>query len=617
MFTKSRVVLGFGALLLGTGIGYADVVTQWQRLYGTPPSEAVFSDVAVANDGSVYAAGRIFKGGDNDALFVRYGPGGSLYWAIKFTGTSQQVGKKIVVCSDGSQVFAALDTGTFKTSLIRLSPGSGVVLWSLHQQVPPSSIYSSSGLYLDETASPKRVFWPVAYHYFSGNALDCFVVNDYGGMQAGVSFPVPTSNSILLDLAGRPDGGVYYLIGNDPALEPPNSEIWAYNHDGARMTVMPDEFATCLASTGSSGGQLFAVGGYLGNHISLSRYRTDTNANMDIADNVLTGVDDIDILDVAADSYGGVFVAGYETVPFFGKEPFLARFSSSDLGRTWRLPRPATTNDDRFSHVKVDSYGNIGAVKHRNGVVNTLTIQLFDGLTGTMLGESALTSTGSMSGFNALSSNLDGIYAGAGMLLDGTYKGLLLSVGQRGIKRVSVPQTSYVGGSVVPCTVSMYGTFSGARSVALASTSALAPVPPTLSIPSSLASVAFNITTGRTSADTLARITATYEGIARTTTFTVLAPRPSNLTFTPGTVIGGQSSVGQVNLTGLAPIGGLIANLSSNKPEVTVPATATVLAGNGFRTFTVATSVVSTTVVATVSATANGTTKTRTLTVNP
>ncbi len=94
-------------------------------------------------------------------------------------------------------------------------------------------------------------------------------------------------------------------------------------------------------------------------------------------------------------------------------------------------------------------------------------------------------------------------------------------------------------------------------------------------------------------------------------------PILSSLTLNPTSVVGGNSSQGTVTLSGAAPPGGAVVNLSSSNTTVaTVPPSVTVLAGATSATFTVTTSAVAAPTSVTISAT-YGSTQTATLTVLP
>jgi len=91
----------------------------------------------------------------------------------------------------------------------------------------------------------------------------------------------------------------------------------------------------------------------------------------------------------------------------------------------------------------------------------------------------------------------------------------------------------------------------------------------------------------------------------------------SSLTLNPSTVLGGSSSTGTITLSGLAPPGGLVANLVSDSGSAAPPLSVTVPAGQKTATFTVNTSVVLLQQQVKISATYNGISQYANLTIDP
>lgn len=105
-------------------------------------------------------------------------------------------------------------------------------------------------------------------------------------------------------------------------------------------------------------------------------------------------------------------------------------------------------------------------------------------------------------------------------------------------------------------------------------------------------------------------------GAAHTLT-AVYSPGPSSVKVSPNPVIGGQNATGTVVLTGYSPSPGTDVNLSSDDPNATVPAKATVATKAMTATFLVTTKAVDSAEIATISAQRGGTTVTTQLTINP
>jgi hypothetical protein len=92
----------------------------------------------------------------------------------------------------------------------------------------------------------------------------------------------------------------------------------------------------------------------------------------------------------------------------------------------------------------------------------------------------------------------------------------------------------------------------------------------------------------------------------------------SAMSVSPTSVVGGGTAKGTITLTGGAPSGGAVVNLSSANPLVAaVPASVTVAAGTSTATFTINTSAVAANTSVTVTATYGGVSRTTTLTVTP
>ena len=129
----------------------------------------------------------------------------------------------------------------------------------------------------------------------------------------------------------------------------------------------------------------------------------------------------------------------------------------------------------------------------------------------------------------------------------------------------------------------------------------------------------FTITTSSVATTTLVTISATYNGVTKTAVLTVNPVALLSVALSPTAVVGGVSATSnKVNLTGPAPAGGLVVNLTSSDPGVGVPPTVTVAASATVSpVFTITTSSVASTTMVTISATYNGVIKTANLTVNP
>lgn len=181
--------------------------------------------------------------------------------------------------------------------------------------------------------------------------------------------------------------------------------------------------------------------------------------------------------------------------------------------------------------------------------------------------------------------------------------------------------TSVVGGNSSQGTVSLSAAAPrGGAVVSLSSgNTAVATVPASVTVARGNTSASFTVTTASVTANTSVTVSASYSGGTRTATLTVTppaAPTLLSLTLNPTSVVGGNSSQGTVTLSGPAPSGGSVANLSSSNTSVaTVPSSVTIPAGSTSQTFTVTTQRVNSNTSVTISGLYDGASKSATLTV--
>ncbi len=144
------------------------------------------------------------------------------------------------------------------------------------------------------------------------------------------------------------------------------------------------------------------------------------------------------------------------------------------------------------------------------------------------------------------------------------------------------------------------------------------PLPATLAMPPNLGwTQLFIQTVGQVTVSTPVTVTATFNSSTVSAQVTVVPPALKSISFSSNSITG--SSVAQLNvaLTGLAPTGGAILNLSSSSSAVVPPATAIVPAGASTGAIAVQTAAVTTPTAATLTATWNGTSAETQITVLP
>ena len=185
---------------------------------------------------------------------------------------------------------------------------------------------------------------------------------------------------------------------------------------------------------------------------------------------------------------------------------------------------------------------------------------------------------------------------------------------------VSASPNAVVGGSPSTGSVSLTAVAPpGGALVVLSSASSAVSVPANVTVSAGAGSAPFGITTSAVATQTLATLSASYNGVTKTTTFTVNpAPLPvlATLTLKATSVNGGTRVTGTVTLTAPAAVGGaVIALSSSNASLVSVPSHVLVTPGRTSGTFTMTTRLPAQNTAVTITAAYAGATKTATLTV--
>jgi uncharacterized protein (TIGR03790 family) len=185
---------------------------------------------------------------------------------------------------------------------------------------------------------------------------------------------------------------------------------------------------------------------------------------------------------------------------------------------------------------------------------------------------------------------------------------------------VTLSPASVIGGiSSTANKVTMNGPAPANAAVNLSSSDPRVTVPASVTVAAGAnVSSVFTIMTSSVAAQAIVTISATYTSVTKTANLTV-NPLVASPILSPTSVVGGVSTTAnRVTLNSPAPAGGIIVNLSSSDPGVTVPASVTLAAGATVSPyFTVTTSAVAAVSTVTISATYNTVTKTANLTVNP
>jgi hypothetical protein len=155
--------------------------------------------------------------------------------------------------------------------------------------------------------------------------------------------------------------------------------------------------------------------------------------------------------------------------------------------------------------------------------------------------------------------------------------------------------------------------------VTLSETLASGSVPASVTIPAGATSKTFKVTTAARSDPETATVSATYAGTTLTKPLTIRPMSVLSIPITPTTLVGGGVSTGVVKLECKAAPGPILVEFGSTLPVVAGTTVPNVLIPAGVQTapVTVTTAPVTATKKPKITATANGLTKSKTLTVTP
>jgi len=201
--------------------------------------------------------------------------------------------------------------------------------------------------------------------------------------------------------------------------------------------------------------------------------------------------------------------------------------------------------------------------------------------------------------------------------LGGTTKTGTLTNVPLAISSVTLTHPSVTGGTALSAMITLNATLAAPATITLASSDtsrATVPVSRTVSTGTNAATAA--IATLPTATDGTLNISVSLNGATVSAPLTVLAPVIKTLT-TATSLFGRQTNTGTVALGSPAPAGGLTIALSSDNAALSVPASVTVAAGATSATFVATAADPTVAAVANVTATLNGATKVRAITINP
>lgn len=165
-------------------------------------------------------------------------------------------------------------------------------------------------------------------------------------------------------------------------------------------------------------------------------------------------------------------------------------------------------------------------------------------------------------------------------------KSATLTVNQTPVSSLTLNPSSLPAGNSTTATVTIGGTASGTgQPVAISYTGTGVAGPSTVTIPSGSNSTTFTVTTTAALTGQAATVTATLGASTKTANLTITPSTVTAFTVTNPSITGGANSVGSITINAPAPTGGLVINLTNNKPTlipgfpasntITVPAGAT------------------------------------------
>lgn len=142
--------------------------------------------------------------------------------------------------------------------------------------------------------------------------------------------------------------------------------------------------------------------------------------------------------------------------------------------------------------------------------------------------------------------------------------------------------------------------------------------PGTITVPTFSDNIAFTLSVPIATQPRTFRVRATAGGATVEQNVVVLPNPLDRVTLAAPAVVGGQATEGTVHLNNLAPAGGVVAKLTSNRPGlITLPASVTVVTGSWSANFQIQTGAVSLTTTASIFAKVATVSKTAVLTLNP
>jgi hypothetical protein len=326
---------------------------------------------------------------------------------------------------------------------------------------------------------------------------------------------------------------------------------------------------------------------------------------------------------VAGSSTTGTFTVTTSPVSTTASATITASYSGSSTSASLTVSAPQVQSLSLSPAVVVGGVGNSTATITLTGLApggTVLTLSSSNNAAASVPSSITLGATSTTATFTVTSFPVS---AATSVTISATYNGTAsaaLRVNPPTVTSVVLNPSSVEGGTSSIGTVTLSNPPAPGATVALSSSNTtVATIPANVTVNAGTTTAAFTVSTEKVSASTLVTISAMLGGGSASSQLTVTpSPTLSTLSFSPMSLVGGNTSTGTVRLTLAAPTGGLVIALSSANPSVaTVPASVTVAAGSTSATFTIITTPVATQTAVAITASAGTVNMTATLTMNP
>jgi WD40 repeat protein len=183
------------------------------------------------------------------------------------------------------------------------------------------------------------------------------------------------------------------------------------------------------------------------------------------------------------------------------------------------------------------------------------------------------------------------VYASSGS----SSKASNLTINPAIVASLALSPSTIAGGGQTTGTITLSGPAGGSAggpgiTVALSSNNPAVTVPPSVTLPGTVTTISFTVSTVFVTAKTTATIVATTGSVSQSATLTLVPPQVAQVTVNPNSVVGGAKSTGTVTLNGNSGPKGLMVSLSSSGSVVSMPSKVTIPAGSNQASFAIQTS---------------------------